>query len=111
MVCRIRPANDREKKTVLGVRKCVTADGPRVTVQTKPEPKTFSFDFVADEDVEQKEVFNQVGIPITQACVEGYNGTIICYGQTGSGKTFTMFGPTGAGGVGAGTGTGVSHFD
>lgn len=35
----------------------------------------------------------QIGRPVTNACMEGYNGTIFCYGQTGSGKTFTTFGP------------------
>lgn len=35
----------------------------------------------------------QVGRPVTNACLDGYNGTIFCYGQTGSGKTFTTFGP------------------
>ncbi|CAN0469640.1 unnamed protein product, partial [Hapterophycus canaliculatus] len=34
-----------------------------------------------------------IGRPVTNACLEGYNGTIFCYGQTGSGKTFTTFGP------------------
>lgn len=38
-------------------------------------------------------VLFQIGRPVTNACLEGYNGTIFCYGQTGSGKTFTTFGP------------------
>lgn len=49
---------------------------------------------------------------MTNACLEGFNGTIFCYGQTGSGKTFTTFGPpddhldngNGAGGGGGGDG-------
>lgn len=53
---------------------------------------------------------------MTNACLEGFNGTIFCYGQTGSGKTFTTFGPpddhldsNGAGGGGDNGGdTGVS---
>ena len=35
----------------------------------------------------------QIGLPVTNACLEGFNGTIFCYGQTGSGKTYTTFGP------------------
>lgn len=35
----------------------------------------------------------QIGRPVTNACLDGFNGTIFCYGQTGSGKTYTTFGP------------------
>jgi kinesin family protein 15 len=49
---------------------------------------------VADEQVSQEEMFQLVGMPITQTCLEGFNGTIICYGQTGSGKSYTTFGTT-----------------
>lgn len=56
-------------------------------------PKTFTFDRVFDECSTQDEVFQVVGVPLTRACLEGYNGTIFAYGQTGSGKTFTMQGP------------------
>lgn len=31
--------------------------------------------------------------PITDSCLQGYNGTIFAYGMTGSGKTFTIQGP------------------
>jgi kinesin family protein 15 len=37
-------------------------------------------------------MFQQVGLPITEKCLQGYNGTVLCYGQTGSGKTYTIFG-------------------
>ena len=48
----------------------------------KPEPKTFSFDYVADEITSQEKMFQVVGVPVTHTCLQGYNGTIICYGQT-----------------------------
>ena len=35
----------------------------------------------------------QIGLPVTNACLEGFSGTIFCYGQTGSGKSYTTFGP------------------
>ncbi|XP_031571962.1 kinesin-like protein KIF15 isoform X2 [Actinia tenebrosa] len=64
-----------------------------LVLQSKPDPKTFSFDHVADINTMQEEVFGAVGKKIVEGCVNGYNGTIFAYGQTGSGKTFTMLGP------------------
>jgi kinesin family protein 15 len=96
VACRIRPANQREGtgSGSSGVRKCVSIleDSNTVLLNSKPESKAFSFDFAADENVTQDEIFREVGLPITRSCLEGYNGTILCYGQTGSGKTFTTFG-------------------
>ena len=62
-------------------------------INTKPESKTFSYDYVASEDVTQEEMFQIVGSPMAKACRDGFNGTIICYGQTGTGKSYTTFGP------------------
>lgn len=56
--------------------------------------KAFNFDYVADEDIQQSVIFQQIAQPIADCCLEGYNGTIFAYGQTGSGKTFTIQGPT-----------------
>jgi hypothetical protein len=38
----------------------------------------------------QEDVYNEVGGPIVQNVLAGYNGTILAYGQTGTGKTYTM---------------------
>ncbi|XP_047130894.1 kinesin-like protein KIF15 isoform X1 [Hydra vulgaris] len=70
-----------------------------VTIFTKPEPKQFSYDFVANMETTQEEVFTTVGKGIIEAFVNGFNGTIFAYGQTGSGKTFTMMGPPGDDGI------------
>ncbi|RLN67563.1 hypothetical protein BBJ29_006148 [Phytophthora kernoviae] len=116
--CRVRPPNERERgvtPTSLSgsagflarnaaasasfTKKCVTvptSDPMQQTVflHSKHGPaRTFTFDRVFSEDASQTDVFHVVGAPITQACLEGYNGTIFAYGQTGSGKTFTMQGP------------------
>lgn len=74
--------------------KCLTVHeaSNAIIVNTKPEAKQFSFDYVADEHTSQEKMFQIVGIPITNNCLDGYNGTIICYGQTGSGKSHTTFG-------------------
>jgi kinesin family protein 15 len=52
------------------------------------------FILVADANTSQEDMFQLVGMPITQTCLEGFNGTILCYGQTGSGKSYTTFGST-----------------
>ncbi|XP_027728328.1 kinesin-like protein KIF15 [Vombatus ursinus] len=63
-------------------------------LHSKPEPKIFTFDHVADMDATQESVFSSVAKGIVESCMNGYNGTIFAYGQTGSGKTFTMMGPS-----------------
>jgi kinesin family member 15 len=54
----------------------------------------FTFDYVADIDVSQSEIFTKIAQPVADSCLMGYNGSIFAYGQTGSGKTFTIQGPT-----------------
>ncbi|XP_012996233.1 kinesin-like protein KIF15 [Cavia porcellus] len=63
-------------------------------LHSNPEPRTFTFDYVADMDTTQESVFSTVAKNIVESCMSGYNGTIFAYGQTGSGKTFTMMGPS-----------------
>uniref|UniRef100_A0A674K5P6 Kinesin motor domain-containing protein n=1 Tax=Terrapene triunguis TaxID=2587831 RepID=A0A674K5P6_9SAUR len=63
-------------------------------LHSKPEPKIFTFDHVANMDTTQEAVFSSVAKNIVESCMNGYNGTIFAYGQTGSGKTFTMMGPS-----------------
>ena len=46
-----------------------------------------------DHDASQADIFESVGVPVTDAFLEGYHGCLIAYGQTGAGKTFTMQGP------------------
>jgi hypothetical protein len=31
--------------------------------------------------VTQEQVFERVALGVTQRCLEGYNGTILCYGE------------------------------
>ncbi|KAM9477578.1 kinesin-like protein KIF15 isoform 2-T2 [Clarias gariepinus] len=64
-----------------------------VRLNSKPEPRNFTYDHVADMDTSQESVFSCVAKDIVESCMNGYNGTIFAYGQTGSGKTFTMLGP------------------
>ncbi|CAN0210254.1 unnamed protein product [Ascophyllum nodosum] len=96
VVCRVRPPVMRETHGAKSLaNRCVEVEKDRRTIvlNSRPQGKSFTFDYAAGEDSTQEEIFAEVGQPVTEACLEGYNGTIFCYGQTGSGKTFTTFGP------------------
>lgn len=53
---------------------------------------TFNFDRIFPDDSQQTEVWDFLGQPMLDKCMEGFNGTVFAYGQTGSGKTFSMQG-------------------
>ncbi|KAG9447926.1 hypothetical protein H6P81_014054 [Aristolochia fimbriata] len=53
----------------------------------------FTFDSVGDVDSTQQDMFELVGVPLVENCLDGFNSSIFAYGQTGSGKTYTMWGP------------------
>ena len=94
-IVRCRPLNEKEKG--LGT-KCITisADSKVVIVENKNDKLSngkYAMDRVFPEDVTQEEVFQEIGEPIIQSFLGGYNCTIFCYGQTGAGKTHTMMGP------------------
>ena len=86
VICRVRPQNSRERKMSAGHCIQVSDDETTIQLETKSDHKTFCFDYSAAESVSQEDIFERVGLPITQRCIDGYNGTILSYGQTGSGK-------------------------
>ena len=89
---RSRPLNKREMGKESGLVVSCLESSSSVQVNCKPEAKTFSFDHVFGVSSTQESVFQTVGAPLTESCLDGFNGTIIAYGQTGSGKTHTLFG-------------------
>ncbi|XP_077067426.1 kinesin-like protein KIF15 isoform X2 [Siphateles boraxobius] len=93
---RVRPLTQGSGLTTDGDHSlCLTVSSPHtVRLHCKPEPRTFTYDHVADMSTSQEEVFSSVAKNIVESCMNGYNGTIFAYGQTGSGKTFTMLGPS-----------------
>ena len=106
-VClRVRPFSRRElgnggaasgSTGTAATQSCLSVDAARRSVTIASDPsKVFTFDHVIGADGSQEDVFLQVGKPITDRCLAGYNGTIFAYGQTGSGKTYTLQGPTAA---------------
>lgn len=93
---RVRPLTHGTGLTTDGDQSlCLAVTSPNtIRLLSKPEPRTFTYDHVADMDTSQDSVFNSVAKNIVESCMNGYNGTIFAYGQTGSGKTFTMLGPS-----------------
>ena len=90
VMVRVRPLNSREsaEETCLGV----DQQSNKIVLDAKPEQKVFIFDWVGGESTKQEEIFDVIGKPMVQTCLEGYNCCIFAYGQTGAGKTYTMQG-------------------
>jgi len=55
-------------------------------------PKIFTLDAVYDWNSQQRTVYDEIGYPIIESVMQGYNGTVFAYGQTGTGKSHTMQG-------------------
>ncbi len=47
------------------------------------DDQTFGFDLIYDENSKQEDVWKEVGLPILNKAIVGFNGTIFAYGQTG----------------------------
>merc|ERR1719258_644656 len=89
VVARFRPSFGEETKDPEAFR-VGTRKG---RIESTDSTVTFDLGEVFDDDVTQEQLYHEVGKPIIDDVLMGYNGTIFAYGQTGSGKTFTMFGP------------------
>lgn len=44
--------------------------------------KEFYFDAVLDQSSSQQEMYDRCVAPLVEACLSGYNATILAYGQT-----------------------------
>jgi hypothetical protein len=93
---RCRPFNNKERNA--NEVSCVKITKDTVTI-TNPagtaEDYNFGFDLIYDVDCKQEDVWSNIGVPILEKALNGYNGTIFAYGQTGSGKTWSMTGGDG----------------
>ena len=58
----------------------------------KGHSSEFVFDRVFDAEASQESVADEVGRPLVEHVLQGYNACCFAYGQTGSGKTYSMFG-------------------
>lgn len=98
VVCRIRPENHLEMDG--NYSRWVEYTDKEIWVECQADKTSnfagrhdFTFDRVYGPDSLQKDVFEEVGAPVIEGILNGFNGTIFAYGQTGSGKTYTMEGP------------------
>jgi kinesin family member 15 len=66
----------------------VSSAKKKLVVEGSSDP--YTFDYVAEEETQQDQVFENVGQNLIDQCLHGYNGSIFAYGQTGSGKTHTI---------------------
>ena len=103
--CRIRPENEQEISSGLGI--CLNPQS-QTTVQiivdnlninsglkenySEKTKQEFTYDKIYPIETTQKTIFEQVAKPLILSAFEGINGTLFCYGQTASGKTYTMEG-------------------
>ncbi|KRX08845.1 P-loop containing nucleoside triphosphate hydrolase [Pseudocohnilembus persalinus] len=62
---------------------------------TQDDHKQYSFDYVAKQNSTQDEIYQIIGVPLSEFALDGYNICIFAYGQTGTGKTHTMYGKIG----------------
>lgn len=52
----------------------------------------YSFQKIFEDSTTQKDIFNEIGLPLCKDLLEGRNGLLFTYGVTGSGKTYSMIG-------------------
>ena len=92
VACRIRPSEYKDDCWFQADEFNSTIIVPSDEKLNQLKPTQFTYDYVAGPEVSQEDVFEILGVPTTEACIQGFNGTIICHGQTGTGKTHTIFG-------------------
>ena len=83
-----------EKEVASGYKHCVTIHEGTLTLLKEDSTLNHSFqmDNYFDESASQQQVFEGIGEPFLQWCIEGYSCSMIFVGETGSGKSFTMLG-------------------
>jgi kinesin family protein 5 len=94
VMCRFRPLTLKENQTSSGLSLQFQSE-TSVSLKNQYDdnfPLVFSFDKVFKPENSQEEVYELAALPIVQAVLQGFNGTLLTYGQTSSGKTFTMIG-------------------
>ena len=106
VIIRVRPFNSREKELNMG--NCIemhAADPANHQCWIYDPnakgagPSQFRFDYCFDSFapgtpnfIDQKAVFESVGLDILAKAWSGYNACLFAYGQTGSGKTYSIMG-------------------
>lgn len=85
---RCRPLSRREEEK--GAKEIVSMqEGKSILIADGSDggkKKQFTFDHSYFTDSTQQQVYDDIGKPIVDQALQGYNGTIFAYGQTGSGR-------------------------
>ncbi len=104
VVVRCRPMNSRERNRgasnliefvdqhQLVLQPPSDGDARESSKATKKKSMPFSFDRAYDENTEQSELFEYIGVELLQHAFNGFNTCVFAYGQTGSGKSHSMVG-------------------
>ncbi len=72
VIVRVRALNEKERNE--GSKSCITLNNDNnniLILDSKPERKTFYFDYVGGEKLTQKELYVLVGRPLLNAAIEG----------------------------------------
>lgn len=88
VVVRVRPLNYRELDQK-DVRNCLHVTKNVVTVNRCLE---FIFDHCIKPPQDNEYLYKQIGEPLLEHALDGYNVCMFAYGQTGSGKTHSIMG-------------------
>lgn len=92
--CRLKPITQTETSCI----KVISDTTVQLTVQdainnTKTGAcKQYTFKRIYTESNSQKDIFDDVALPLVEQLVKGKNGLLFTYGVTGSGKTYSMTG-------------------
>lgn len=97
---RVRPTGDEDAETCLKILDENTlmmeipecSNAFRSGQANGSRKMVYSFQKIFDETTSQKEIFNQLGLPLCKDLLDGKNGLLFSYGVTGSGKTYSMIG-------------------
>ena len=87
---RIRPSSEREARGGTSAMAVGQSAISLIQPDVRATSREFDFDGVYPPDADQSRVYDDVGAPILDAVLQGYNGTVLAYGQTGTGKTHTL---------------------
>ncbi|KAF9108512.1 Kinesin-like protein kif21b [Mortierella sp. AM989] len=85
---RVRPLTLQEQ--INNCSECISYVPNEPQIGIVGSEKSFTFDYVFDEETAQRQVYEQCAKELVDRFVEGFNVTILAYGQTGSGKTYSM---------------------
>ena len=66
VVIRVRPFNEREEEEK---KSCVSIDNGCIVLDRGADQKSFNFDFVGDEYIDQEAIFKQIAKPIADSCL------------------------------------------